>query len=142
MFELAFSALFPPMKPEEIYTVRKFEELALMQPQVNVPIHHTLHAGMYARTAFLKKGVAISGALVKTETILCISGDCAVYVGEGSRRFTGYHVVSAAANRKQVFVAFEDTNLTMLFPTTAKTVKDAEKQFTDEFSSLTTSRGA
>ena len=38
----------------------------------------------------------------------------------------GYHVIPASAGRKQVFVAHADTDLTMLFPSHAATVEDAE----------------
>ena len=44
----------------------------------------------------------------------------------------GYHVLPAAAGRKQAFLALADTDLTMLFATDARDIATAEGQFTTE----------
>ena len=84
----------------------------------------------------------ITGALIKVPTILVVSGDTHVYCGEEFKHLVGYNILAADPNRKQIFVAIKDTDLTMLFSTTAKTVKEAEEQFTDEWQSLTTRKEA
>ena len=43
-----------------------------------------------------------------------------------------YQVLPAEANRKTAYLAIEDTWVTMIFPSDAVTIEDAENQFTDE----------
>jgi hypothetical protein len=121
-----------PMSDCDIEKVRGLEKHLLNFPQVEIPTEHVIHAGLYARTIRIPAGVAATGVLIKTATVLIISGDCTLYVGGGNRRLQGYHVVPAGAGRKQACLAHADTFVTMLFPTDATTVADAEEQFTDE----------
>lgn len=120
------------MSLQSIETVRKIEDFNRQNPQINLPVQHVLHAGMYCRTVTVPAGVMITGCLVKIPTVLIVSGDCGIYIGTEFIRVRGYRVFSAAAHRKQIFIAKTDTHLTMCFLTDAKTVKQAEEQFTDE----------
>jgi hypothetical protein len=122
----------PAMTGEAVDKVREAEAKLLNLPQVDIPVHHNLHAGMYARTITIPAGVAITGALIKIPTILIVDGHCEVFTGAESVVMTGYHVLQASAHRKQVFLAYSDTTMTMLFPTAATTVEQAENEFTDE----------
>jgi hypothetical protein len=105
-----------------------------LRDMVQVPIAttHHFHAGMYARTIRIPQGVVITGALIRIPTMLIVSGHVTVFIGGDSIELRGYHVIPASAGRKQVFVAHADTDLTMLFPTSAGTVEEAEAEFTDE----------
>lgn len=131
-----------PMSPAAIERVRAFEKICAAQPQVPVEIRHTLHAGMYARTVVIPAGVVITGVLVRVATILVVSGDAVMFGEGGPVALVGHHVLTAAAGRKQAFVARADTHLTMLFPTAATTVEEAEDEFTEEVDMLTTRREA
>lgn len=122
----------PAMSWQHIHNVQKIESWAKNEPQVQLPVQHVFHAGMYARTVRVPAGVMITGALIKIPTILIVSGDCGIYLGGEFARVIGQRVFSAAAGRKQIFIARKATDLTMCFPTDAKTVKEAEEQFTDE----------
>lgn len=123
--------------------VRAFETAARALPQVDVPIDHVLHAGMYSRTAFIPAGVTITGALVKVPTLLVVTGEVLVYIGEDAPlRLSGHNVVPAAAGRKQAFHAISAVALTMVFPTPARTVEEAEAEFTDEAHLLQSRRAA
>jgi hemolysin-activating ACP:hemolysin acyltransferase len=51
-------------------------------------------------------------------------------------RLKGHNVLPASANRRQVYVAIQDTTVTMSFRTWAQTVEDAEREFTDEYDRL------
>lgn len=106
--------------------------LLALNPDDTLPFEHRRHAGMYARTIKVPKGIMITGVLIKIPTIVVVHGDCYVTLGDKVRRLTGYHVLSASAGRKQMFRAIEDTHITMLFPTSAQTVAEAEEEFTDE----------
>jgi hypothetical protein len=77
-------------------------------------------------------GVVITGALIKVATLLVAHGAAIVYVGDEPLHLSGHTVLPASAGRKQAFVALSDVHLTMIFPTNARTVAEAEAQFTDE----------
>jgi hypothetical protein len=115
-----------------INKVRALEKQLLQCKQEPVTTYHLIHAGMYARTITIPAGLVLTGALIKRATILILNGDAVVGTGESTLHLAGYHVIPASANRKQAFHALADTQLTMLFPTTAENTKDAEEEFTDE----------
>lgn len=122
----------PQMSPEMIDKVRQVEHLAKRYPQLKIPVQHYLHGGMYVRTVTLPAGVMITGAHITIETNLVVHGHAMVHTGTQWIECQGYKVIPAEANRKQIFVAITDVNLTMFFPTSAENVKDAEEQFTSE----------
>lgn len=127
---------FPTMARSDIDKVRQVESMVRQLDQVQIETQHTIHAGMYARTIRIPAGVVLTGVLIKRATLLILSGNATVYVGGREITFTGYHVLPASAGRKQLFYAHQDTRLTMLFPTSATTVDQAETEFTDEIDSL------
>lgn len=108
--------------------------------EVDILIEHFIHEGVYYRTCKVPKGVAIVGAFIKIPTTVIVSGDCYVTLGNTVGRLEGYNVIKAEAGRRQAFRAVEDTYITMCFKTDAKDVKDAEKEFTNEWMLLTTNR--
>lgn len=130
----------PTMTEMEINSVRQLEKYTLQAPQTDIATHHVLHAGMYARTIKIPAGVILTGALIKIATLLIVSGDCIVYMGDKSQELHGYHTLAASGNRKQAFIAKTDTYLTMVFATDAEKVDQAEERFTDEFSLLSSRR--
>ena len=140
MPDLVVPVGIPAMTPAEIERVRHVENGLLAMPQPPIETHHILHAGMYARTIRIPAGLAITGALVKIPTMLVIQGDTIVWMGNEVKRITGYGVLTAAAGRKQMFIAMADTYITMVFPTAAQTAEEAEREFTDEFDLLASRR--
>ena len=128
------------MTSDSIAKVRALEDAILQMPQVDLVHTQTLHGLVYTRTVMIPRGVIITGALIKIETTLIVCGNCTVYIGERTINVKGYHVLKASAGRKQVFVAHEDTYLTMIFATSAETFEAAEEEFTDESKRLMTRR--
>lgn len=128
------------MSVAAIDRVRLAEGRASELPQVPITTEHMIHGGLYLRTVRLPAGVRITGALVKRATALIVHGDAVAYLGEETIRLCGYNVLPASAGRKQVFVALSETVLTMILPTDAKTVDEAERQFTDELEILASRR--
>lgn len=127
-------AALPAMSTEAIEGVRRLGEQHLATwPQIDLKMEHLIHAGTYCRTCRIPAGLEITGALIKIPTTLVIQGDCFVWLGQETRRITGYAVIPASAGRKQAFRAVADTYITMMFPTEAKTVPDAEREFTEEW---------
>lgn len=120
------------MDAGDVAKVGRLQSCLRDMDQVPITTFHHFHAGMYARTIRIPKGVVITGALIRIPTILIVSGHATVFIGGDSIELHGYHVIPGSAGRKQAFLAHEDTDLTMLFPTEARTVEEAEAQFTDE----------
>ena len=127
----------PAMTDDAIAKVRRLEAVSLLHcEQVEFPTSHLLHGGMYARTLTMQAGSVLTGALLKVPTTLIVSGDCMVFIGTEVIELHGYNVLPGSAGRKQVFVALTDLAMTMQFPTKAKTVAEAEREFTDEYEML------
>lgn len=129
------------MSETDIQSIQALEYAMEQAPQVDIPLEHHLHAGIYSRTAFIPKGVSVAGALIKCPTQLIITGDISViFGGIDPIRLTGFNVVEASAGRKQVFTAHDDSTITMMFATNATTVEEAEEEFTNEYHKLQSRR--
>ena len=132
MTALATNNKISVMSESAIEKVRLVQNAMLKFPQIDLPVHHILHGGMYLRSLVIPAGVAIAGAFIQVPTTLVVSGNVTVYANDQAYEIDGYQVLVASAGRKQVFVAHTDTNMTMTFATDAKTVEDAENEFTSE----------
>jgi len=132
MTALATNNRIAVMSESAIEKVQLVQNAMLKLPQVDLPVHHILHGGMYSRSLVIPAGVAIAGAFIQVPTTLVVSGNVTVYANDQAYEIDGYQVLVASAGRKQVFVAHADTNMTMTFATDAKTVEDAENEFTSE----------
>lgn len=126
------SICLPAMSQNDVSNVSRLE--GKLREMEQVPIHttHHFHAGMYSRTICIPARVVITGALIRIPTLLIVSGRVTIFTGGEPMTLIGYHVIPGRAGRKQVFVAHEDTDLTMVFPTKAQTVEEAEAEFTEE----------
>ncbi|AIL33103.1 hypothetical protein [Basilea psittacipulmonis] len=129
---LPSTIVVPSMTDEQIEKVHQVEEKLMELEQIEIPTHHVIHAGMYARTIKIPAGAIITGVLIKRSTLLIVQGTTTVYVGDKEIFVNGYQVLPASKHRKQMFMAHEDTYLTMIFPTQAKSVQEAEEEFTDQ----------
>lgn len=136
MNEPAILNKIPAMTAAALDSVRAFETRLLAMPQSSIATHHVLHAGMYARTIRIPAGTIISGVEIRVATMLIFNGHASVFIGDRTIEICGYQVIPASAGRKQVIAAHADTDLTMLFQTSASTVEEAEEQFTNEASRL------
>ena len=126
----------PRATESNVLAIKLLEKAVLEMPQIDMPTQHVFHAGMYARSIMIPAGCVITGALIKIPTLLIIDGDTLVTLGDVVVRFTGHNVLMGEAGRKQAFLAYADTNMTMIFATAAKTVEEAEAEFTEEFNML------
>jgi len=133
---LATCNTLPATSIEVMDKVRAVEQRVREMPQIVVQTEHVLHAGMYARTVRLDANVLIVGVLIKCPTMLVVRGRAQVFAGDRWYAIDGYNVIPASAGRKQMYVTTEPTEITMLFPTKARTVAEAEAEFTDETDSL------
>ncbi len=138
----AVGGILGPTTPAALAKVCELEKRVLEVPQVEFTTHHVLHGGVYYRTICIRKGVVLTGALIKIPTTLVVSGKATVLIGDGEEHLVeGYRVFAASAGRKQAFITHEDTYITMSFKTNAKTVEEAEAEFTDDHERLMSRRG-
>lgn len=132
MGQLIAQHVLTTMNSDAMSRVRALEVEIERAPQVQIRIDHWLHAGVYARTAYVPAGVVMTGAEIKCETLLMIQGDVSIFRGTDTVRLSGFNTLQAEAGRKTAFLAHMDTMITMIFATNAATLEDAENEFTDE----------
>ena len=140
MSQLTTEVAIGAMSPDAIQSVRDLEIITGAMPQVDIKTSHFLHAGTYSRTIKIPANVVLTGALIEVDTVLIVVGDVEVFIGNRSVRLTGHHVLRAGAGRKQAFLTFAETYVTMIFTTEAQTVEQAEDEFTKEADRLLSRR--
>lgn len=125
------------MSNVSISNANRVQELMLNLEQSKITTIHSIYEGVYTRTIVLKAGEALVGALIKIPTTLLINGKVQITIDENNvKEINGFDVFLGYPNRKQIMFAHEDTSITMLFKTDAKTIEEAEEEFTDEYSLL------
>lgn len=135
---LAKSSALPPCDGSALEALQQLEDEIASRPQITLPVEHHLHAGVYSRTVFIPKGIVACGVIINRPTQLIMSGHCRLTTGDKVVELEGFHVLDGEGHRKQIAYALEDTYFTMLFATNAKTVEEAETEFTDEADRLQT----
>lgn len=101
-------------------------------PPIHIETEHHLHAGMYSRTVYVPKGAAVVGLTVKVPTQLICCGHFRITDGGIMKELRGVHILDGMAGRRAAVYALENSSFTMCFATDAKTVEEAENEFTDE----------
>lgn len=133
MNDVAVRKMVPAMSPEAIGRVSALRDISLTMEQVDNRIEHALHGGMYHRTGHYPKGATMTSVFVQVPTLLIVRGAVDIFVGEGHVvRVRGYEVVESQANRQPAFHFLDDTDMTMVFATNAKTKEAAEEEITPE----------
>ena len=132
--------MLPSASPETLALMALIEERVAAREQIRPQMEHVLHAGMYARTCRLDAWVTIVSVRIKIPTMLIVSGGAHVFAGDRWHKIDGYQCMPAAADRKQIYVTYRPTEMTMMFPTQAQTVEEAEAEFTDEAHKLLSRR--
>ena len=122
----------PPTLVEVLDKLNLAQEKLLSADQVPIKTDHVIHGGLYSRTITMPPDVVLIGALIKVPTIVITVGSALVLSGSDWATIDGYQVLPASAKRKQVFISRGPLIITMIFPTSAKTVEDAEAEFTNE----------
>ena len=126
-----------PATPDRaLEAIRAWEKRALMQKQVALQTTHNLHAGIYSRTVRIPAGVVITGTLIKIPTVLTIVGSMQISIGSAIYEIDGLTTFDCEPGRKQIMAAKTECFVTMAFASSAKTVAEAEEEFTDEAASL------
>lgn len=132
--------MLPATSPALREALEEFERDLIGHEPIEVPTEHVIHAGMYVRTIAMPAGMVLFGCTVKLPTLVIVTGKAAVLVGEEWLQLDGYNVIPASAGRKQVFASYSAVIISMAFPTSAKTVEEAEREFTDDADRLLSRR--
>lgn len=134
--------VLPPTPPEMVAAMEAFEHGLERNavPQRDIPTEHLFHAGMYARTVVMQPGILLTGALMTRATLVIVAGSAAMLVGAEWVHLDGYNVIPASAGRKQAFLSRSEVRITMVFPTQARTVEEAEAEFTEDAARLLSRR--
>ena len=140
MSELALASELPPCTRDDFEETMAMRHTIMQMPQYDIPTEHFFHAGMYVRTVRMPTDCILCGAVIKIPTVVIVSGDCVVKVGNEAKRISGYAILKGSPGRSQIFIAIKETFITMMFPSKAKTLEEAEEEFTDEYNLLTTRR--
>jgi hypothetical protein len=131
----ALAVQYPALPPTALDVLEKLnaaQDICLRHEQVPIKTDHMIHAGMYSRTITMPPHTILIGTLIKIPTLVITIGQAKVLVGKDWADVDGYQVLPASSGRKQIFVSIGPFIVTMLFPTKAKTVEEAENEFTDE----------
>ncbi len=135
---------FAAMSREDIDKIRsireKFKADCRADPaqEVEIPCEQHLHAGFYSRTIFIPKDTVAVGVTIRVDTQLVICGHVLMNDGTHVVEIDGYRVLECKGGRAQIARTLEDTYMTMSFATDAKTIEEAENEFTDEPEQLLT----
>lgn len=137
---------FAAMSREDIEKIRGIREalrealVADPEGEVDIPCEQHIHAGFYSRTIFIPKDTVAVGVTILKDTQLIISGHVLMNDGTHIVEIEGYRVLECKAGRAQIARTLADTYMTMCFATKARTVREAEDEFTDEPEELLTRR--
>ena len=141
MNEMIVTGRLPALSDEDLEVMNDVIAEVKKLPPIDISVEQFFHAGIYVRTCFIPAGCVIVGALIKIPTVVQVSGHCKVSIGSKTAVIDGVVTLKADAGRRQAFLALEPTYVTMSFATKAKTFAEAEKEFTDEYELLTTTKG-
>ncbi len=130
----------PPTPKKMLDEIDMLQAFLLQIPQTQIATEHLFHAGLYTRTIRMAPDLVLIGALMKRATVVIVAGHARVLAGENWIDLDGYNVLPASAGRKQVFVSVSEVFITMIFPTQATTVEEAESEFTDQAAELASRR--
>jgi len=92
--------------------ILEYEEIAKELPQVDIPVNHYIHGGMYGREITIPAGTVITGQLYKFDHFdIMISGDITVSTDTGeTKRLTGFNLFKGMSGKKRAGYAHKDTH--------------------------------
>ncbi|MCK5609379.1 SET domain-containing protein-lysine N-methyltransferase [Candidatus Pacearchaeota archaeon] len=100
--------------------ILKWEEFAKTQPQIEIPVKHFIHGGMYGREIVIPKDSIITGQIYKFDHFdIMISGDITVSTDTGeTKRLTGYNLFKGLSGKKRAGYVHEETTWITFHPVT------------------------
>ena len=91
--------------------ILEYEEMAKQLPQVEIPVIHYIHGGMYGREITIPKGTVITGQLYKFDHFdIMVDGDITVSTDAGEvKRLKGFNLFKGMSGKKRAGYAHSDT---------------------------------
>lgn len=127
----------PKASERTVSNVRRMTTEMRKFVQADFVTEHMIHGGCYYRTVILPSDMLVTSVLFKKATGLIVAGAIEVYTGESENMFlTGYNVIPGSRGRKIAFITRSIVGMTMVFATSAKTVDEVQREFTDEIELL------
>ena len=99
-----------------------FEAIAKTFPQIEIPVTHYIHGGMYARQITIPKDTILTGHIYKFDHFdVMVSGDITVSTDSGeTKRIKGYNCFKGMSGKKRAGYAHEDTTWITFHPFSGK----------------------
>jgi hypothetical protein len=98
--------------------ILKYEEFAKTRPQLDIPVNHYIHGGMYGREITIPKDTILTGQIYKFDHFdIMISGDITVSTDDAQKvRLKGFNLFKGLAGKKRAGYAHEDTHWITFHP--------------------------
>lgn len=114
--------------------ILKFESIAKTMTQVEIPVKHYIHGGMYGREITIPKDTILTGQIYKFDHFdIMISGDVTVSTDTGeTKRLTGYNLLKGMSGKKRAGYTHEETVWVTFHPFTGSDGDDIQKFITAE----------
>ena len=111
--------------------ISKLEQHSLKFPQIDIPMSHNLHGGMYSRYVTIPKGITVTGQIYKHDHFeVMISGDATVASESGPIRIKGFNLLSGHAGKKRAVTAHKKTIWLTIHPTDIKDIDKVQGSIT------------
>jgi hypothetical protein len=109
-----------------------WEDKAKDLPQVDIPVTHHIHGGMYGREITIPKGTILTGQIYKFDHFdIMISGDITVSTDSAEvKRLTGFNIFKGLSGKKRAGYAHEDTRWVTFHPYIGVDGDEIQKQIT------------
>lgn len=133
-------SIIPAPSPATLDELMRLQTVLGQLPQEPLATEHLIHGGMYARTVRRNFGSFTIGALISKATILIVQGSCSILIEDRRVDLKGYNVLAGLPGRKSMSVAWGPVEMTMIFPTNARTVEEAENEVFAEVDQLVSRR--
>lgn len=98
--------------------ILEYEKKAKKLPQIDVPVTHHIHGGMYGREITIPAGSIITGQIYKFDHFdIMLSGDITVSTDSGEvKRLTGMNIFKGMSGKKRAGYAHKDTRWVTFHP--------------------------
>lgn len=114
--------------------ILKFEDFAKKQPQIDIPVTHRIHGGMYMREITIPKGCVLTGQIYKFNHFdIMLGGDITVSTDGGeTKRLTGNNIFNGLHGKKRAGYAHEDTRWITIHPFSGSNGDEIQSRITAE----------